>query len=299
MATFTRDWDEDTVADTSQASTLGQVDRNNQVDLSDRLKALIYGFVAGENDGVPGCKYLHFKQQDSDPTVATDTITIYAKDVGGNNELYTKDEAGNVVQLTTAGAVGAGGLTLLAGKDLIGSATSDITFNTNKFTVAGATGNTVIAGTLGVTGVATVGKGSLLASSDAPTSDAMIANKKYVDDEAAKKADVDSIFGDSTGADSESDDFAKAHAYSAPTDGIVTAWTTIGNGINIKGYVGDTDDPAGAGTQEAQCTNYQGEGNFISFPVPKDKYWEVTSNGTVDAIRWRAIGTLSAPVDQD
>jgi len=45
-----------------------------------------------------------------------------------------------------------GGATLGAGDDLIGSATSDITINTDKFTVAGATGNTAIAGTLGVTG---------------------------------------------------------------------------------------------------------------------------------------------------
>jgi hypothetical protein len=48
-----------------------------------------------------------------------------------------------------------GGLTLGAGDDLIGSATSDITMNTNKFTVAGASGNTVVAGTLAVTGAQT------------------------------------------------------------------------------------------------------------------------------------------------
>ena len=45
-----------------------------------------------------------------------------------------------------------GGVTLGAGDDLIGSATSDITINTDKFTVAGATGNTAVGGTLGVTG---------------------------------------------------------------------------------------------------------------------------------------------------
>lgn len=39
-----------------------------------------------------------------------------------------------------------------AGFDLLGSATSDITWNTDKFTVAGATGDVVIAGTLDVTG---------------------------------------------------------------------------------------------------------------------------------------------------
>lgn len=54
---------------------------------------------------------------------------------------------------TFTGAITAnGGITLGAGDSLVGSATSNITFNTDKFTVAGATGNTVVAGTLGVTG---------------------------------------------------------------------------------------------------------------------------------------------------
>ncbi len=65
----------------------------------------------------------------------------------------------------------------------IGHYLGDIAINTDKFTVARATGNTAIAGTLGVTGVATVAKGSLSASSDAPTTDAMLSNKKYVDDQ--------------------------------------------------------------------------------------------------------------------
>ena len=72
--------------------------------------------------------------------------------------------------------------------------TGNFAVNTNKFTVTAATGNTAIAGTLGVTGVATVAKGSLLASSDAPTTDAMIANKKYVDDQiTANAVDSDSL----------------------------------------------------------------------------------------------------------
>jgi len=41
--------------------------------------------------------------------------------------------------------------------DIIGGAGTDIAINTNKFTVAAATGNTVIAGTCGIGGAATVG----------------------------------------------------------------------------------------------------------------------------------------------
>lgn len=114
--------------------------------------------------------------------------TANALSARGLLELDTDDPvefaAGTFSGLITAN----GGVTLGAGDDLIGSATSDITINTDKFSVDGATGDTVIAGTLGVTGateitgVATLGDGSLLKTSAAPTTDAMIANKKYVDD---------------------------------------------------------------------------------------------------------------------
>jgi hypothetical protein len=42
-----------------------------------------------------------------------------------------------------------------AGDDLVGSTTSDINIGSGNFTVAGATGNTVVGGTLGVTGAST------------------------------------------------------------------------------------------------------------------------------------------------
>ena len=78
------------------------------------------------------------------------------------------------VTITTAGALTAtgvitanGGLTLGAGDDLIGSATSDIAINTDKFTVAGATGNTLVAGTFGVSGVSTLD--DITAAADAKT----------------------------------------------------------------------------------------------------------------------------------
>ena len=62
-----------------------------------------------------------------------------------------------------------GGLTLGAGDDLIGSATSDININ-SVFTVAGASGNTVVAGTLSQTGKVTLEDGSKLNSTGTTTS---------------------------------------------------------------------------------------------------------------------------------
>lgn len=81
--------------------------------------------------------------------------------------------------------------TLLAAARVFGSTlgvTGDFAVNTNKFTVAGATGNTVIAGTLSVTGVAIIGDLSRLATSAAPLTPSMIANKKYVDDQITANA---------------------------------------------------------------------------------------------------------------
>jgi hypothetical protein len=60
--------------------------------------------------------------------------------------------------------------------------TGDFDVNTDKFNVDAATGNTTAAGTLEATGLTTVADGSLTKTSAAPTTDAMIANKKYVDD---------------------------------------------------------------------------------------------------------------------
>lgn len=114
-----------------------------------------------------------------------------------DGDLYSSDNLQVAGTSTFTGAITANGsITLGAGADLIGSSTSDITINTNKFTVAGATGNTVIAGTLGVTGVATLGDTSALATSGAPAADAQIANKKYVDDNTTM---VPAVSGAGTG----------------------------------------------------------------------------------------------------
>ena len=91
----------------------------------------------------------------------TTTYTDYANAYFGTPTAGTNVTISNPWSILTAGAVKVGtgltvgGTTTLVGS-LVGGSASDITINTNKFTVAAATGNTVVAGTLGVTGATTV-----------------------------------------------------------------------------------------------------------------------------------------------
>ena len=75
-------------------------------------------------------------------------ITDAIDDVDINDSLTVAGAATFTLGLTSNAHI-----TLGAGDDLVGSSTSDI--NMNAFDVAGATGNTVVGGTLGVTGVTT------------------------------------------------------------------------------------------------------------------------------------------------
>ncbi len=228
-------------------------------------------------------------------------------DGGTQPELAFTSEDGDELQFTkdgdlfssdglvvTENATFNGGITLGAGDDLIGSSTSDITFNADKFTVAGDTGNTLVAGTLSVTGVATLGDESVLATSAAPTTDAMIANKKYVDDNIA--------FSAYTNEDSESNTILKSHAYLAATDGWVSAIVLSGTqGNGLVGYVGNTNDPEGAGDL-IQGITVPANTTFavsINFAVAEGEFFEVTSSDTITDIWWKSIGALSKPVDQD
>jgi hypothetical protein len=179
---FTTDWDTDLCSDATDAIQIDDYINKTRTDVEERLKQWVYGFVAGENDGVGGLISAKLKVQTS-VTQTANCIHLYGKDVSSKCECHAIDEDANEVQMTTGGNIGGANVELLAGKDLLGSATSDITINTNKFTVAGATGNTVIAGTLTQQGVATLADTSAMASDAAPAADAQIANKKYVDDQ--------------------------------------------------------------------------------------------------------------------
>ena len=157
--------------------------------------------------------------------------------------------------------------------------TCDSIVNAGNQSVAG---NETIAGTLGVTGVATVGKGSLLASSDAPTTDPMIANKKFVDDKiTANTTMVPAITGAGTG-------YAGEESITLPNGSIVKAGrvdTSIGatNPVAVSFAT-----PFPAGIVSIQVTQI-GTSALIT-------YNEVVDNVTLDGFNIRGqVGGVYAP----
>jgi len=117
---------------------------------------------------------------DSDILVNTNKFTV----AGSTGNTVIAGTATITGALTQTGAVSAAAsITLGAGADLIGSSTSDITCNTDKFTVAGATGNTVIGGTCDITGaVGLTASATLAAGADligSSTSDITINTNKF------------------------------------------------------------------------------------------------------------------------
>ena len=119
--------------------------------------------TGGTNSGKH--EVITFEEESSAGASSTDEGHLQVIDGGSQPEMAFTSEDGDELQFTKDGDLFSsdglvvteastfnGSITLGAGDDLIGSATSDITFNTNKFTVAGATGNTLVAGTLDVSG---------------------------------------------------------------------------------------------------------------------------------------------------
>ena len=109
-----------------------------------------------------------------DPSSAANKGFIYAKDVSGVVELFWEDELGNALQLTAGGALN------ITSSDLIGTLA-----NNQYFTSVDAGTGTVNLIKANSADVAVIPDGSEMATTAAPTVDADIVNKKYVDDQIA------------------------------------------------------------------------------------------------------------------
>lgn len=189
-----------------------------------------------------------------------DLIGSSTSDIAFNTNKFTVAGAtGNTAVGGTLGVTGAttatglitanGGVTLGAGDDLIGSATSDITINTNKFTVAGATGNTLVAGTLSVTGAPTFTTG---------------------------------IFGARTLNDTSPATLVKATVYQSQVDGFLTVTsTTAGNEFTIFIEAGDSSPDVAISYVESDSNISDG----CTVPIKKSDYVQVAqTNGSANPV---------------
>lgn len=185
-------WDKSLPIEGALAPTYNDIMRADKTALEAALNAYMYFATGGVQTGRPRQGSARPYYQAAAPTTRLDGDYFDSTDYGtpwidsDNGKVYylsSSDGAGTDVWTLDSTEIIA---TLLAAARVFASTlgvTGNFAVNTNKFTVEAATGNTVVAGTLGVTGVATVAKGSLSASSDPPTTDPMLANKKYVDDQ--------------------------------------------------------------------------------------------------------------------
>jgi len=126
------------------------------------------------------------------------------------------------------------------------------------------------------------------------------AQATYTDEQIASLTTY--VTGDSpVTIDSEDNPLLVAHAYKAQTAGIVTA-IIKGQYQLLTGFVGDTNDPAGAGQKVGEERDYNSVDALgqICFFVGKDKYFEITSTGTPEVYTWTPVVVGGdAPIDQD
>ena len=122
--------------------------------------------------------------QGSDPTTYDDVSYLYIKETSSILELFYLDDAGNVIQLTSNGKILGDYIKL-----------SNNTYITAKDAAGTGTVNLI---KINASDVPEILTGAVLSSSAAPTDDAGIANKKYVDDQVATKAALAAVNSRST-----------------------------------------------------------------------------------------------------
>lgn len=136
---YTAVWDEDVPLGSAAANTIDDLFRNLKRDLRERIADYL---------SLPSASEASFATDPLRPyglkfTDAADAILSLGDNTGTPRALIVKNKAGDTSYFSFDSTR----------FDIIGAL--DIRVNTDKFTVAGATGNTVIAGTLNVTGTIT------------------------------------------------------------------------------------------------------------------------------------------------
>jgi hypothetical protein len=200
-------------------------------------------------------------------TLLANAFKLYSKDVSTKAELHGKDEDGNEIQITSGGKILGDNVRLsnnanLTAKDAAGTGTVNLikANASDKVEIPDA---------------------AVLASSAAPTVDAAIANKKYVDDQ------LDTIVPVALGTWASK---TVTTIYQAATDGFVLVYGTASNNGYINILTDSNATPSTTRARSGASTESGGPAYTWSLmcPVKNNDYYNVTvsGNGSTTAIYW-------------
>jgi len=276
---YTRDWDESVPTNDNYGYDIDNYIRQLREDVAERLSSMVYGFVNGETSLEDSIKDLNFYVQTTPATPTASYGKVYAKTASGKAELHWLDQDGDEVQLTDGGKINYAAITVTAdsitqamiqldnNSSLIGRNAADDgdveLIKANASDEAELPTKTIVADT------------SEMASSAAPTTDAGISNKKYVDDSVAAIAVGTPVTGS----------LVSGTVYQASGDGMLTVWAS-GGGFTV--YSDAATPPTDVADKDTVSANdYSGVRNCHVL-IPANHYVEVDANVSY---RWVPFGS--------
>lgn len=102
MPSYTNSWNESTPAGTDPISLGDNEIRQLKVDIRERLNT-DHWFPSADVANSGYHRPVHIVEEASDPTAVADVGVLYTKDSGGVTELFYRDSAGGITQLTVNG----------------------------------------------------------------------------------------------------------------------------------------------------------------------------------------------------
>jgi hypothetical protein len=264
---FNRDWLEVNPIDHTKFKEAPGAVRNTKVDVSDRLKDILSGFVSGETAwGIKLGKYL--TQGTAAPSAPSGTganqdMNFYIRTDGTGTyaDAYLRGTTGGEIRLTIFGRLCINNARMSNDTYILGTDTNGAAQNILKVNTANAVEFA----------------SHIFVPNTNPASALVLVPKGYVDARVC--------FGDIANKTSS------YGAQQAATDGIITANTgESASTQRINGFTDSAEDP----TTQVACCRTTGANNvaFISFPVKRGDYWKVTlTDGSIGAVYWTPIGS--------
>ncbi len=311
VATVWGAWDKDKpAAGTSLRSSIVEMLANNTALQTAFDAEHDFGDSTQTGSHTPGSARAFF--QDAAPTAQVDGGAFAATDLGSlwfdtnaspdnlcyvltaTTPTWTKLSVSLLAEIVATANTWGAHQSLGAGFDLLGSTSSDINFGSGNFTVDGATGDTVVGGTLNVTGIATLGDGSLATTQSAADNSAKLATTEYADRKEATLVTqaTASIFGTRTFNNTVAGALVHTTIYQSQCDGFLTISRLGDVGDEFTVYIeqGDSSPDIVVALVEMNA-NQQ---NAFTVPIRKDDYVQVALTSGSSAITYMSfvpIGT--------